>query len=347
MTKPFLSSLIAFGSLVLAGGEAGTAHAQSGKQLTVYCSILEEQCREGATMFEAATGIKVTMIRKSTGEVYAQVRAEASHPRGDVWWGGPGEGHLQAAAEGLLSPYQSPRLAELYDWAQNYATKANYHTSAIYLGALGIGYNTKVLQSKKLPEPKCWADLLDPKFKDDVQIADPASSGTAYVFLATTVQRLGEEQGFAYLKAFHANVSQYTKSGIAPVKATAMGETAIGIGFMHDMITQILDGAPVKTIAPCEGTGYETGSISIIKDGPNGEAAKAFVDFALSPEAQNINAKLKINSIPSNKKALLSPDAPKFSDIRLIDYDTAKYGTPTERSRLLGRFEKEIKSQPK
>ena len=126
-----------------------------------------------------------------------------------------------------------------------------------------------------------------------------------------------------------------------------MGETAVGVGFMHDMITQILDGAPVKTVAPCEGTGYETGSVSIIKGGPNAETAKAFVDFALSPAAQNINAKLKINSIPSNKNAVLSPDAPKFSEIKLIDYDTAKYGTPAERSRLLGRFEKEIKSQPK
>ncbi len=325
----------------------GMTHAQTGKQVTVYCSILEEQCREGATLFEAATGIKVTMIRKSTGEVYAQIRAEASNPRADVWWGGPGEGHLQAATEGLLMAYQSPRLPELQDWARAYAEKAGYQTSAIYLGALGIGFNTKVLQSKKIPEPKCWADLLNPQFKDEVQIADPASSGTAYVFLATTVQRLGEEQGFAYLKSFHANVSQYTKSGIAPVKATAMGETAVGIGFMHDMITQILDGAPVKTIAPCEGTGYETGSVSLIKGGPNPDSAKLFVDFALSPEAQNINTKLKIHSIPSNKNAVLSPDAPKFSDIKLIDYDTARYGTPAERSRLLTKFEKEIKSLAK
>ena len=60
----------------------------------------------------------------------------------------------------------------------------------------------------------------------------------------------------------HKNVNQYTKSGIAPIKALALGETAIGIGFMHDMLTQILDGAPMKTIAPCEGTGYETGSVS-------------------------------------------------------------------------------------
>lgn len=316
-------------------------------EVTVYCSILEEQCREGSALFEKMTGTKVTMVRKSTGEVYAQVRAEASNPKADVWWGGPGEAHLQAAGEGLVTPYQSPRMPELYPWAQNYAKNAQFGTNGIYLGILGIGYNTEVLKKRNLPEPKCWADLLDPRYRDEIQIADPSSSGTAYVFLATTVQRLGEDKGFDYLKAMHKNVNQYTKSGIAPIKALALGETAIGIGFMHDMLTQILDGAPMKTIGPCEGTGYETGSVSLIKGARNPDAAKKFIDFTLSPEAQNINVKLKINSMPSNTQSQISPDAPKFADIKLIDYDTAKYGQPAERTRLLGRFEKDVKTQPR
>jgi len=324
-----------------------SAPAAAQGQVTVYCSILEEQCREGAAMFEKSTGIKVAMVRKSTGEVYAQVKAEASNPRGDVWWGGPGEPHLQAADEGLLDDYRSPRFAELHEWAQRHAEQSKFRTSGIYLGALGVGYNTEVLKKKNLPEPKCWADLLDAKYADEIQIADPSSSGTAYVFLATTVQRLGEEKGFDYLKALHKNINQYTKSGIAPVKATALGETAIGIAFIHDMLTQQLQGAPIKTVAPCEGTGYETGSVSVIKGGKNPEAARRFVDFTLSPAAQDINAKLKINSIPSNKNAQLSPDAPKFAEIQLIDYDTPRWGSPAERSRLLKKFDTDVKALPR
>jgi iron(III) transport system substrate-binding protein len=321
--------------------------ASAQNQITVYCSILEEQCREGASIFERESGIKVQMVRKSTGEVYAQIKAEANNPRGDVWWGGPGEPHLQAGEEELLTAYKSPRLGELHGWAVRHAEQAQYRTTGIYLGVLGVGYNTDILKKKNLPEPKCWADLLDPRYRDEVQIADPSSSGTAYVFLATTVQRLGEEQGFNYMKALHKNINQYTKSGIAPVKATATGETAIGIAFMHDMITQQLQGAPIKTFAPCEGTGYETGSVSMIKSSRSPEAAQKFIDFTLSPAAQNINAKLKINSIPSNKSAELSPDAPKFESIKLIDYDTAKYGGSNERSRLLKKFDTDVKSQPR
>jgi len=338
-----------FHAAALAGAAlaAFTTPAAAQGQVTVYCSILEEQCREGASIFEKATGIKVQMVRKSTGEVYAQVKAEATNPRGDVWWGGPGEPHLQAADEGLLDEYKSPKVAELHDWARRHAEQSKFRTSGIYLGALSIGYNLETLKSKKLAEPKCWADLLDPKFKDEVQVADPSSSGTAYVFLATTVQRLGEEKGFDFLKSLHRNISQYTKSGIAPVKATALGETAVGIAFMHDMLTQKLQGAPIGIVAPCEGTGYETGSVSVIKGGKNPEAARKFVDFTLSPEAQDINAKLKINSIPSNRSSKLSPDAPKFEEIKLIDYDTPRWGSPAERSRLLKKFDDEVKALPR
>jgi len=316
--------------------------------LTVYCSILDEQCRNGVAAFERASGIKVTMVRKSTGETYAQIRAEASNPRGDVWWGGPADPHMQAAEEGLLEEYRSPRLGELHPWASSLAQQSKYRTAGIYLGALGIGYNTEVLKKKGIPEPKCWADLLDAKFRDEVQIADPNSSGTAYVMLATMVQLMGEDTGFAYLKALHRNVNQYTKSGIAPVKATATGETGVGIAFMHDMVTMRVQGAPVKTIAPCEGTGYEIGAVSLIKGRKNAEAARKFVDWTLSPEAQKlVFADLKIYSIPSNKAAKAHPEAPDLAAIKLISYDSVKYGSSAERNRLLKKWGDEVKALPK
>jgi ABC-type Fe3+ transport system substrate-binding protein len=69
------------------------------------------------------------------------------------------------------------------------------------------------------------------------------------------VQLMGEAGGFDYLKKLHRNVNQYTKSCAAPAKATSLGETLVGITFQHDMVTFIVDGAPIKVVAPCEGTG--------------------------------------------------------------------------------------------
>lgn len=326
---------------------AGAASASAEGSLVMYCGVQEEWCRAMSTTFEKETGIKVSMTRKSAGETYAQLRAEASNPRADIWWGGTGDPHLQAADEGLTLEYESPANRDLHDWALNQWKAAKQRSIGIYAGALGFGYNTEQIKAKGIPEPKCWADLLNPKLRDDVQVADPNSSGTAYTLLATVVQLMGEDKGFDYLKALHKNVSQYTKSGAAPAKAASLGETAVGIVFIHDALTYAVQGDPIKAVAPCEGTGYEIGSMSIVKGARNLENAKKFYDWALSPAAQALAAPAKSYQVPSNKNAPVPPQAPKMSEMKLINYDFVKYGSSAERSRLLTKWDKEVKALPK
>jgi iron(III) transport system substrate-binding protein len=332
---------LALGAAVLLGSTDARA------QLNLYCTVQEEWCREMVTAFEKETGIKVNMSRKSSGELYAQVKAEASNPRGDVWWGGTGDPHLQAAEEGLTEEYTSPMNAQLQDWAIKQWEQSKKRTVGVYAGALGYGFNTQLIAKKGIPEPKCWADLLNPKLKDDVQVADPNSSGTSYTMLATVVQLMGEDKGFDYLKQLHKNINQYTKSGAAPAKATSLGETAVGIVFQHDMVTMVVDGGPVKVVAPCEGTGYEIGSMSIIKGAKNMDLAKKWYDWALTPAAQELGAKAKAYQVPSNKSAKAPPQAPDLKTIKLINYDFAKYGSSAERTRLLAKWDKEVKNLPK
>ena len=250
-------------------------------ELVVYCSAQEEWCRTMSAAFEKATGVNVLMTRKSSGETYAQIKAESANPKGDIWWGGTGDPHLQAAEEGLTDPYVSPKLDELQDWAKRQARAANFRTVGIYAGALGYSFNTEELAKRKLPEPKCWADLAKPIYKDEVQVANPNSSGTSYTMLATLVQIMGEDKAFDFLKAMHRNVNQYTKSGAAPARAAATGETLIGITFQHDAVLQAVNGAPLKIVSPCEGTGYEIGSMSIIKGAKNLANARKWYDWAL------------------------------------------------------------------
>ena len=214
------------------------------------------------------------------------------------------------------------------------------------MGALGFGYNTELLAEKGLPEPKCWNDLIKPAYKGEVQIANPNSSGTSYTTLATIVQLLGEEAGFDYLKALHKNVNQYTKSGSAPIKAAARGETTIGIVFLHDAVTQAIKGFPIRPVAPCEGTGFEIGSMSIIKNARNIDSAKKFYDWALGEASQALMPQAKAYQVPSNAAVAPPPEAPNVSEIKLIDYDFAKYGSSAERTRLLAKWDAEVKSLP-
>lgn len=331
-------------ALLLAAAPAAFAQGE----LVVYCGVQEEWCRPMVAAFEKATGIKVSMTRKSAGEVYAQLKAEAANPRADIWWGGTGDPHMQAAEEGLTEAYRSPRLAELQDWAVRQAEQSKYRTVGIYAGALGYSVNEAELKKRKLPEPKCWADLIQPAYKDEVQVANPNSSGTSYTMLATLVQLMGEDKAFDYLKALHRNVNQYTKSGAAPARAVATGETLAGITFQHDALIQALAGAPVKVVSPCEGTGYEIGSMSLVKGAKNMDNAKKWYDWALSVEGQSVGAANKVSyQVPSNKAAPIPPQAPRLAELKLINYDFAKYGSSAERKRLLGRWDAEVSNLPK
>ncbi len=336
--------------LAMATGTILTALASSGataaEKMTLYCSAQEDWCQLMAKGFEEASGIKVNMTRKSSGETFAQIKAEASNPKGDVWWGGTGDPHLQAAEEGLTEAYDSPMRAELNDWAISQSESADNKTIGIYSGALGYGYNEDLLKKNDLPEPACWKDLLKPEYKGHVQMANPNSSGTAYTTLATMVQLFGEDEGFDFMKGLHKNINNYTKSGSAPIKAAARGENTIGIVFMHDAVKQAVSGFPIKVVAPCEGTGFEIGSMSLVKGGRNLENGKKFYDWALTADVQTRSLEVKAFQVMSNKSATSSPKAPDLSTIKLIDYDFKKYGASAERKRLLKKWDDEVKVLP-
>ena len=147
--------------------------------LNVYCSVQAEWCQAIATEFQRQTGVKVAITQKGSGESLAQITAEAANPKGDVWFGGTGDPHLQAAEQNLTLPYKSPNLDKLHDWARRQAEQSSFKTVGIYAGALGFGFNPELLQKKKLAPPACWKDLLKAEYKDEIQIANPNSSGTA------------------------------------------------------------------------------------------------------------------------------------------------------------------------
>jgi iron(III) transport system substrate-binding protein len=324
------------------------AFAQGQGQLNLYCSATIEWCTPIARGFERESGIRVILSQKSTGEMLAQLRAEARNPRGDVWWGGTGDPHVAAGEEGLLQPYESPRIAELYDWAQAQWRQTERRTVGVYASVLGFGFNTELVARRNLPEPRCWADLLNPAYRGEIQVANPNSSGTAYIVIATLVQMMGEEPAFDYLKRLHASVNSYPRSGTGPITAVARGETAISISFVHNAAEERQAGFPVGWAVPCEGTGYEIGSMSIIRGARNLPAAQRFYHWALSAEAQTVASQeaRKLQTM-ANRGVPLTDGAPNMQTARIIDYDNARFGASAERRRLLARWDREVGALPR
>lgn len=310
--------------------------------LNILCGVDEIWCASMQRTYEAKTGISVNMPRMSTGEILDRVRAEKDRTAVDVWWGGTGVTHLQAAYEGLLEPYHPKQEEDLLPWARNFFSLSGGTSIGLYAGALGFAYNRDLLAAAGLPAPNCWKDLAKPIYRGHILSGNPHSSGTAFTTLVTLVQLFGEDEAFAYMRDLGQNIVQYTKAGAEPVKAAGRGEITIGISFLHDAVTQKEAGAPLVIVAPCEGTGYEIGAVSIVKGSRHIEEARRFVDFALSPEGQATGAAAGQNQIPSNAKAALPLAAPDISMIKMVDYDFATFGSPEQRSRLLSRFDTEI-----
>ena len=320
------------------------AHAQ----LNLYCSSPNTAwCQGMAVGFERATGTKVAVVQKATGEMLAQIKAERANPKGDVWWAGPADSYLQAAEEGLLEEYRSPQVAQLYDWAQRITDVSKNRVAGVYGGILALGYNTEIGAKKKLPVPKCWRDLLDPAFKGEVMLGNPNSSGTAYLMLASLVQVMGEDEAFRFMADLNRNVTSYARSGIGPMTAVTRGEVYVGSTVLHGVINEIVRGFPVLPALPCEGVGYEVGSMAIVKGARNLDAAKKFYDWALTAEAQKIGLDVKEYAIPTNRAVPLPPQVPKLTDVKVIAYDFAKYGASDTRRRLLERWEKDVNNAPK
>ncbi len=302
--------------LVLALAVPFTLNAAPAERVTAYVACDEGLARELVNAFTKSTGIQVDWVRLSTGEVAARLAAERSNPQASIWVGGVGLNHIEAKKDGLTIPYASPKAGIV---PKQFKDKDNYWIG-LYVGPLCVAYNTEKLNELKLPVPKSWADLTKPVYKGHIQTANPQTSGTAYNLITTIINIYDgdEEKAFKWLKEFDANVSQYTRSGAAPGRAAAIGETALALGYSHDQVKLISEGYPLKLVFPKEGTGFEVASVSLVKGGPQLEPAKKLYDWLLGEEAGKIMAKyylavfakvpLREGAVPLNKIKVVNQD---------------------------------------
>ncbi|MBA3772628.1 MAG: ABC transporter substrate-binding protein [Ramlibacter sp.] len=342
----FLRNRLAATAITTAVMAAATPAHADGK-VVLYCPAPGEWCQNIANDFQKASGVTVEVLRKSAGEVLAQLRAEAAKPKADLWWGGISDSHFVAAAEGLTIAYDTKAVDQLAPWAQNIYKASGKHAIGTYGIGLGFGYNNELLAKKKIAPPKCWADLTKPEFKGEIQMPNPNSSGTAYQMIAALVQMRGENEAFDYLKRLHVNINSYTRSGVAPGKAAARGETGVGINYLQDILVEQQAGFPIRTVAPCEGTALGIDAMSIVKGAPNLANAKLFYEWLMTVPGQESGARSGLLHSPAHLKAKQPSNDAELRAAKYIDYDFKKYGAGEERQRLLKRWETEINSLPR
>ena len=317
----------------------GALPARAADVVNAYSIWPENWARPMFEEFEKATGIKVNFVRFSSGEALARVMAEKGNPRVDVLFGGPIETFAAGIPEGVFESYKPPAYASLPPRFRH----ADGQWTAIADDPLVFMTNDKFLKEHNLKPPASWADLLNPAYKNMLQMADARTSGTAVtrIFSILEVNGRDEAKAFDYMKKLRPNVQLYTKSGGGGTLPVGLGQAGGGIFFIVDALDTKAKGYDVSISFPKEGIGTAAEGIALIKGAKNPELAKKLIDWATSPAMQGQFAKYKINFVPANPAVAVEPslaEVLKGAKIFAIDADYAG----ANRKRIVDRWIAEV-----
>jgi iron(III) transport system substrate-binding protein len=289
--------------------------------------------------FEKATGIKVNFLRFSSGEALARIIAEKNNPQVDVLFGGPVETHAAGIKEGVFESYKPPNFNRLAPRFKH----SDGQWVAIADDPLVFMSNNKFLKENGLRPPASWNDLLNPAYKNMLQMADARTSGTAVtrIFSILEVNGRDETKAFDYMRKLRPNVQLYTKSGGGGTLPVGLGQAGAGIFFIVDALDTKAKGYDVTISFPRDGIGTSAEAIALIKGAKNAAAGKKLIDWATSPAMQSLFAKYKINFVPAHPEVAVEPSlAEVLKDAKIFPIDSDYAGA--NRGRIVNRWINEV-----
>lgn len=281
LAAPLLAAAASLAAATACGGaDTLVLYSPHGRELL---AVVEEA-------YEAENpGLDVRWLDMGSQEVYDRVRSERANPQADVWFGGPSTIFARGAAEGLLEPYR-PEWAdaippELADGEDRYF--------AVYRTAPVILYNAVAVEGDAVPRD--WEDLLAPRFADRIVIRDPLASGTMRTFfgmvLAQSAQRTGTPtEGFRWLARLDEATKEYVLNPALMVEKLQRQEGLVTVWELTDALWQVERGTPLRYVFPRSGTPIIADAVGLVADAPHPEAAKRFIEWIGSPEAQALAA---------------------------------------------------------
>jgi iron(III) transport system substrate-binding protein len=309
-------------------------------EITAYTALEEDDVKVYLDAFhKAKPGIKVNVLRLSTGDLTARILAEKANPRHDVIWGVAVTQMVDPRILEMAEPYNPAGIDKVA--AQYKDPQGRWFATTGYFA--GFCVNNEVLKKKNLPMPTSWKDLTNPVYKGQIVMPNAASSGTGYAQVVSILQMMGEEKGWAYLKELDKNIAQYIKSGSRPCKAAATGEYAIGLSFAFSGVKQIMEGYPITLVIPKEGAGYETEVSLLMKTAKNKPDSKQFLDWLLTLEAAKLyGERAEMYSVPGAKptEAVLKAGLP--ADVSSVLWKMDFADSSKNKDRIVAEWKQKI-----
>jgi iron(III) transport system substrate-binding protein len=223
-------------------------------------------------------------------EILDRLRFERVNPQADVWFGGPSSIFDRGIHDSVLAPYR-PAWADKVDHRGAGAGDLYY---PVYRTPAVIAFNSRAVPRSQAPQD--WDDVLDPRWKDKVVIRDPVASGTMRaiwgLILMRSLRETGDTaKGMAWLRRLDAQTKTYTISPALLYEKLARQEALISLWDLQDILISQAKGMPLGYVFPRSGTVVIDDGIGLVRGSRHPDAARAFIDFVGSPEAQLLAAR--------------------------------------------------------
>jgi len=295
--------------LMLIGVPIPCAFAQT---VSAYMCLSPESNAGVAKFILEKTGITLVQSFMSCGEVEAKVKAETPNYNVDVVVSASPLAFL-AKKNKWIVPYDSPGWKGIstafLDPERNIYTVGTY--SYVLMG------NKDKLAQKGYAMPKSWKDLLDPKWKGEIVMPSPLTSGTANLMVFSFLSIYGDQGGWKYLEALDKNVHHYTRSGAAPQDLVSRGEFMLGIATDDGLKSRIDQGYPLIWSIPEEGVGFDGVFAFILKGTKQLEASKKVLDAMGSEEMSQLMSKYGYMTPRPAENPLYGKAIPKYVKVDL------------------------------
>jgi iron(III) transport system substrate-binding protein len=289
-------------------------------ELTIYSGRREPLFQPVVDLFEEETGIDVSVKYGGTTELGAALLEESGNPQADVFVG-TGADSAEALREmNAFDSFTSPVIEEV---------PSNYRSAEdTWVGISGrsriIMYNPEVVEEEDLPLPDSVFDLTDEVYEDQVAIASTLDAEVTAWISALRVF-LGDEEAQAYLEDLQDNGIEVLRNHTEVRDAVGRGEKAFGLVNHYYYELEKAEGSPVDAIYPDQGAD-EMGILinvvaaAMVRDARHPEEAQRFIEFLLSPKAQELFAATNYEYplIPGlETRAERGPDEFKQFDVEL------------------------------
>ena len=278
-----------------------TAPTLFAKDVVIVTSFPKELFETYKKSFEAKnSGISVVINSKQTNEGVTYLRETKAKPDADIFWVSAPDAFQTLESDGLLEKYAPPKeiMSRIPAKIGNFPIHdpdGNYFGFAI--SGYGLMWNKNYLKAHKLPVPKEWTDLTNPKYFNHLVISAPSRSGTTHLTVETILQAYGWEKGWALLLNAGGNMGSITDRSFGVPEAVISGQYGIGVVIDFFGLSAIASGQPVEFAYPSL-TSVVPASVGIVKGGPNPQEAKAFVNYLLSEAGQMVLFSPEIARLP-------------------------------------------------